>query len=260
MIKNKLIFTFLLHAIGILGIVLLSSSCKKDTGNTVEPYIVDTTKNVSWSLVFQDNFDSTALNPSSWYIYNGAGHAGNGLRSPSAVSVANGILTITAQMVNNQLVSAGIANTSNYQYGKFEFRVRADADSSGATSAVVLTWPQSEKWPDDGENDIFETYSDINPYRTFFETNILSGLPLNHWAKQIYNLDVKQWHVVSMEWDPTYIKIYADGVLMWSLMIKSWIPQVPHHLCIQLDAFKTIMTGSTRMQVDWVKIYKRVVN
>ncbi len=34
------------------------------------------------------------------------------------------------------------------------------------------------------------------------------------------------------------------------------IPDVAHHLSIQLDAFKSNMSGSVRLQVDWVKIYK----
>jgi hypothetical protein len=161
-------------------------------------------------------------------------------------------------MIDNVLVSGGMAHRKNYTYGKFEFRVKATEDLSGATSAVVLTWPQSENWPDDGENDIYETYSISNPNRNFFETNILSGLPLNEWTKKVHNIDAKEWHVVAMEWMSEYMKIYIDGNLAWTLSDSTHIVDKPHHLCIQLDAFKTSMTGVSRMYVDWVKIYQPV--
>ena len=245
---------FILYAI--LCLIPFITGCKGNTNeDTVIPPPADETP-INWKLVFQDDFDSTAVNTKNWCPYYCAGHQNNGLRRPSAISVANGVLTITAQMVNGTLVSGAMSNLTNYTYGKFEFRVKADVDSSGATSAVVLTWPQSEVWPDDGENDIFETHSDSNPYRTFFETNILSGAPLNEWSKGHYVIDATQWHTVAMEWTATAIRIYIDGTLKWKLSDPTAIVDKPHHLCIQLDAFKPTMTGISRMHVDWVKIYQ----
>ncbi|MDR1584958.1 MAG: glycoside hydrolase family 16 protein [Prevotellaceae bacterium] len=209
-----------------------------------------------YKLLFEENFDGTAVDESKWYIYDAPGHAGNGLRSPKAFTVEDGILVVTAQMIDGVLVSGGMSHRKNYTYGKFEFRVKATEDLSGATSAVVLTWPQSEKWPDDGENDIYETYWASNPNRTFFETNILSGLPLNKWSKKVHNIDAKEWHVVAMEWEANAIRIYIDGQLKWKLADPELIVDKPHHLCIQLDAFKTEITGISRMYVDWVKIYQ----
>lgn len=217
-------------------------------------------ENVDWNLVFEDNFDGTTLNAANWYPYYCGGHQGNGLRRPEAVTVANGVLTITAQMKSGTLVSGAVGNCKNYTYGKYEFRVRASADSSGVTSAVVLTWPQSDVWPDDGENDIFETHDSGNPYRNYFKTNILSGAPKNSWSGVRHNFDAKEWHVVAMEWMKNYIKIYVDGELKWTLSDSTLIADKPHHLCIQLDAFKPTMTKVSQMYIDWVKIYQPVVS
>lgn len=235
--------------------LLLSICCKGNNDDVIipPPSSEDTTK---WKVVFEDNFDSTALNTKRWWPYTTGGHNNNGLRRPEAITIADGVLTITAQMKDGVLISGAVRDLKNYQYGKFEFRVKADADPSGATSAVVLTWPQSEKWPDDGENDIFETNSSSNPDRNFFETNILSGLPNNSWSKGHYEIDAKEWHVVAMEWKASSIRIYVDGKLKWRLLNPDLIVDKPHHLCIQLDAFKPEMTGTSRMQVDWVKIYQ----
>lgn len=224
-------------------------------------YLSDSSEKIlqdnEWDLVFEENFDGTSVNQSNWYIYDFGGHAGNGLRSPRAFTVEDGLLVVTAQMIDGSLVSGGMAHRKNYTYGKFEFRVKATADPSGATSAVVLTWPQSEKWPDDGENDIYETHSSSNPNRTFFESNILSGAPLNKWSKGRYDIDAKEWNIVAMEWEADAIRIFVNGVKTWELTDPDAIVDKPHHLCIQLDAFKTTMTGVSRMYVDWVKIYQK---
>lgn len=209
-----------------------------------------------WELVFEENFDGSEIDESKWLIYDYPGHANNGLRSPEAVSVENGLFVITARMKGDVLYSGAVAHRENYLYGKFEFRVRTDADPSGAMSAVVLTWPQDEKWPDSGENDIYETHSAPNQERNYFTSNILSGLPLNKWSNKKYDMDAKEWHIVAMEWQESVIRIYIDGVLRWRLTNPKDFVHKPHHLCIQLDAFEKSMTGETKMYVDWVKIYQ----
>ncbi|WNG51876.1 hypothetical protein F0U60_53040 [Archangium minus] len=35
------------------------------------------------------------------------------------------------------------------------------------------------------------------------------------------------------------------------------IPDVAHHLSIQLDAFRTTLGAPVKMYVDWVKLYQR---
>jgi hypothetical protein len=62
---------------------------------------------------------------------------------------------------------------------------------------------------------------------------------------------------MAMEWEPNAIRIYRDGALVWTVSDASAIPDVAHHLCIQLDAFKTWVSGAPRMQVDDVRIYSR---
>ena len=47
------------------------------------------------------------------------------------------------------------------------------------------------------------------------------------------------------------------AIFLAGLTDKAAIPDVAHHLSIQLDAFKKSMSGSVRLEVAWVKIYKR---
>ncbi|QRK10940.1 glycoside hydrolase family 16 protein [Archangium violaceum] len=207
-----------------------------------------------WRLVFQDDFLGSAVDTTQWSMYYSPGHGGNGLRRPSAFSVANGLLTVTAQMVDGTLVSGGMSHKSNYKYGRFEFRVRTEPDPSGTTSGVVLTWPQSGNWPSDGENDIYETGTGTS--RASFSTFIHYGAD-NRQYHYRHAVDATQWHTVAMEWEPEALRIFRDGALVWTLTDVNAIPDVAHHLCIQLDAFRTTMGAPVKMYVDWVKIYQR---
>jgi beta-glucanase (GH16 family) len=206
-----------------------------------------------WKLVFEENFDGTTVDTDIWRPYYGGGHIGNGLRRPEAFAIEDGLLVVTAQMKDGQLVSGAMAHRKDYRYGKYEFRVRTEKDSTLATSGVVLTWPESGRWPADGELDIYETMTNAqrNPFYSvihYAEDN--QQIQFNH------NIDATQWHTITMEWLPDVINIYRDGELVFTVNEKEAIPQVPHHLCIQLDAFKTTMTGTVKMYVDWVKIYQ----
>jgi beta-glucanase (GH16 family) len=235
------------------GLSLSLSGCNNTDDDT--PASDEGDEKTEWQLVFEENFDGNTVNTGNWDMYYSPGHAGNGLRRPEAFSVENGLLVVTAQMKNEQLVAGGMACKKNYLYGRFEFRVRAEADPSQATSAVVLTWPQSENWPADGELDIYETGTDAsrNPFHTFIHYG--ANNDQEHYEHQA---DGKEWHTMMCEWLPDNIRIYRDGTLVYTLSKALSIPKVEHHLCIQLDAFETEMTGTVKMYVDWVKIYQQI--
>jgi hypothetical protein len=90
-----------------------------------------------------------------------------------------------------------MAQNINQTFGKFEFRVRVEKDSSNAMSAVVLTWPQREQWPMDRENDIYETGTDGD--RHVFYTNIHYGISANTQHTFVHEADASNWHIMSME-------------------------------------------------------------
>jgi beta-glucanase (GH16 family) len=206
---------------------------------------------------FSDDFDGRALNTANWSRYSGPGNGGNGLRRPEAISLdGKGNLVITAQMVNGQLVSGGMALGRNDTYGRYEVRVRTDPDPTGTTSGVVLTWPESGRWPQDGENDIYETGNSPGT-RPSFGSFVHYGAD-NRQHYFVHLADPAQWHTMAMDWDPNAIRIYRDGVLVWTLTDTAAIPDVAHHLCIQLDAMVAgNLTTPVRMYVDYVRIYTR---
>ena len=66
-----------------------------------------------------EEFDGTRLGP-AWNVYDGPGHAGNGRRTPSAVSVRDGMLTITGDSAGD---TAGMEWGGGQRYGRWEGRV-----------------------------------------------------------------------------------------------------------------------------------------
>ncbi|MCA1682820.1 MAG: glycoside hydrolase family 16 protein [Actinobacteria bacterium] len=207
-------------------------------------------------LIFADEFNGTTLDTAEWGAYDSPGHAGNGLRRPSAFSLdGQGHLVVTAQMVNGTIVSGGMANRLQFTYGRVEFRVRTEPDPTGTMNANVLTWPQNQWSPEFTENDMYETGPHVDNRRRF-DTYIHFGTA-NWQTWTTHYVDPSQWHTVAMEWYPGLLEIYVDGVFDWSVSDRAAIPDILHHLTIQLDAMATrTLTQPVRMYVDYVRVYQ----
>jgi beta-glucanase (GH16 family) len=225
-------------------------------GSIEHPGRPASTRTALGTLVFQDNFDGRSLNTGRWAPYYSPGNDGNGLRRPSAFALdGKGNLVVTARMVNGTLVSGGMAARANYIYGRFEFRVKTDPDPSGTTSGVVLTWPKSDNWPVDGENDMYET-GNRRSTRFPFHSFVHYGAGNEQYSFD-HRADGARWHTIRMDWSRNAITIYRDGRLVWRLTDARAIPDVPHHLAIQLDALtRGALAHPVRMYVDYVRVYK----
>ena len=208
-------------------------------------------------LVFADEFNGPALDTATWRVYDGPGHANFGLRKPSAVGVDGaGNLVITGSMQNGGIVAGGMAARYDFTYGRVTFRVRTEPDPTGTMSAVVLTWPQKQWSPEFTENDMYETGPRVNN-RSQFDTFIHFG-PTTTWQKwTTHEVDPSQWHTITMEWYPNLLEIYVDGLLGFSVSDPAVIPDILHHLCIQLDArANRTLVKPIRLFVDYVRVYQ----
>jgi beta-glucanase (GH16 family) len=239
----------------VVGLVSLAGAGAA-VGSVQGPDRSESPRTAFHTLVFQDNFDGGRLDTARWAPYYSRGNAGHGLRRPSAFTLdGKGNLVVTARMVNGVLVSGGMAARRYDTYGRFEFRVRTEPDPTGTTSGVVLTWPQSGNWPVDGENDMYET-GNLASTRFPFDTFVHYGRS-NKQYSFVHRADGAAWHTMIMDWSANAIKIYRDGQFVWSLTDRRAIPDVPHHLSIQLDALTPrALAHPVRMYVDYARIYK----
>ena len=192
-----------------------------------------------------ENFDGPL--DSSWGVYDGPGHNGAGRRTPDAIKVADGIMTMTGDEQGN---SGGMAWQPGQRYGRWEARVRSHAGDPDY-HAVLLLWPDAENWPVGGEIDFMEI---SDPTRQNTQMFLHYGQD-NQQVQGSVDIDATQWHDWAVEWSPTGVTAYVDGKEWWSTKDTSILPPGPMHLTIQLDNFGGTTMKKTSMDVDWVKQY-----
>lgn len=209
--------------------------------------------NPAWRQVGGDDFAGGSLDTGTWGAYDSVGAFGNGRRTPDAISQSDGSLKITARGDR----SGGMAHSMSQLYGRWEFRARTAA-GRGFGSAILL-WPDSERFPVDGELDIMEVPGENRDLAHcvvhWGEDNNVNGGSLRG--------DFTQWHTFALEWLPDRITWYVDGAKHYENTDKAAIPTTPMHMTIQLDegpAKDWIMEPDNTtpeeiaLEVDWVKV------
>ena len=69
--------------------------------------------------------------------------------------------------------------------------------------------------------------------------------------------DTTQWHNYAVEWTPTGITGYIDGVQAFRDTDTAHLPSGSMHQTVQLDWFPDgTATKVSTMSVDWVRVYK----
>jgi beta-glucanase (GH16 family) len=190
-------------------------------------------------------------NLSAWGLYDGPGHADNGRRTPSAATVSGGVLTINGDAAGN---SEGMEWDPGVKYGRWEARVRTPVGDKDY-HAVLLLWPDSERWPGDGEVDFMED-SDPTRQRTEFFLHFGNGTADGDQLMGAVGIDATQWHNWAVEWAPDHITAYLDGKQWWTTTDTAALPPGPMHMTIQLDDFRSgAALIPSSMQVDWVHYY-----
>jgi beta-glucanase (GH16 family) len=213
------------------------------------------------ALKVSDDFNGKTLSSTKWSVYHDPD--GKVPRDQSRVTVSGGELKITGGIgKDGKDESGGISSNTNLMYGHVDVCTRVDIGPG--YSAILLMWPQSEKWPDDGEIDI----SEVNKGPRLYTNSYLHNHPTNDRLGHQTYADFSQWHVLSMDWTPTHVTIYLDGEKQWTAGLdartKGLVPTTsPMHLAIQLDKgcdpFVQCRDDTTPskvvMHTDWVRIY-----
>ena len=214
----------------------------------------------SWRLVMTDDFSGSTLDMSKWGAYDDL--YGNFPRSPRHVSVSDGQLHLTGGPGEQDLdLGSGIASRTNLMYGRFEARFRV---SIGAGfGAVVLTWPQGDRWPADGEINLAE----VNRGDRATALNYIHNTTETNKRGHLMTADFSQWHEVRMEWFADRVVYYLDGTEVWRVTEPSLIPSTAKmHLVLQLDKSRGCGTfiecrnasspQYTFMDVDYARVYE----
>lgn len=230
-----------------------------------------------WKQIFYDDFDRDAA-LGSWgtecdakrIVYRGAQgqkwlsypkcfrdtYQKRPYRADSVLSVKDGLLVFHLHPVDGIPAGANpsplITGNSQYQtYGRYTARLKVDESNLAEYHIAWLLWPESGKWPDDGEEDFPEGSlgANIEGFHHYAGEGACSGCqdPL-HTPEKFTN-----WHTYTIEWTPGNIKYILDGKVV--LNTNSWVPDKPMRWQLQTET-KGEGLHSGKLLVDWVAVYR----
>lgn len=197
-----------------------------------------------------DEFNTGVRPGSTWGMYDGPGHAGNGRRTPDAFSIVSvdgaGVLRVHGDARGN---SGGMAYRSGQFRGKWEARVRVTTGDPDYHPVLIL-WPNAEDFPVGGEVDYMEIFDrdEVNFFLHYSAQNRQT-----HGSRAI---DTTQWHNYAVTWDASCIRGYVDAAQFFEDCNRSHLPPRTMHATIQLDGFGgTGPYTPSDMYVDWIRQY-----
>jgi hypothetical protein len=196
-----------------------------------------------WTHVGGDEFNGGKS--AQWTEYDGEGHAGNGRRTPEAISVENGMLVIRGDSEGN---TGGMSWKEDQRFGRWEMRARFP-EGDDQYHPVLILWPESGG-SGNGETDFAETTSASDDVSFFLHYG-----DDQEYAKK--TLDITRWHNYAVEWVDGRVTGYIDGEKWFESTDEETLPPGKLHATIQLDYFPE--GGSpepTEMHVDYMRIYK----
>jgi beta-glucanase (GH16 family) len=194
--------------------------------------------------------DRLAPYPEGWRDTSGHG----AYRPDEVLSVHDGVLDFRLQLIDGEPSAAAVVpvlDSYGQTYGRYTVRLRADPVPGW--KIAFLLWPDSERWPDDGEID----FPDAD-----LEHDI--GAFLHHadpaGTVEEFATDVKlaDWHTAVIEWSPGLVEFRLDGVLVGSS--TSGVPDGSMHFVLQTETGSTAgepggaPTDEAHVQVDRVTI------
>jgi beta-glucanase (GH16 family) len=221
---------------------------------------------LGYELVWEDQFDGTALDSSKWEV-RGTGPRALGFVSPDAVKVENGYLKLSALKKDGRILIGAVGTQGRYmtRYGYFECRVQLQK-SPGIWAAFWIQSPDIAKGEDPAsygaEIDIMEFFKKLGP--DIVSHNV-------HWAygphqktthgMQSYRKGVSDgFHTFAVEWTPAKYAFFVDGYKYYE--VTTGISQIEEYLILSMEipsdpkeisnaVFPDVFT------VDYVKVYQR---
>ena len=217
-----------------------------------------------WTQTYVEDFNQNVATGSfpgvytdHWYAYSDGikDTSKNGTYMPSKVlSVHDGVLDYAIRTEGGQhLVSAPVLkDTYGQVYGRYSVRFRSDS-LPGYKNAWLL-WPDSERWPTDGEIDFPE--GDLNGTINGFAHYASSGGGQDQFSS---GASFNAWHTATIEWLPGKVTFSLDGKVLGSSTQN--VPTTAMHWVMQTE---TALSGGApaagvagHVLVDWVALYKR---
>jgi beta-glucanase (GH16 family) len=235
------------------------------------------------NLVFSDEFNGPSLDTSKWRTCSWWAsttcsietNAEQELYTPNNVSVSNGVLDLQARQesavgwngktynyTSGMISSGGLYGSSapgfSYTYGYAEARVKVPAGQGLWPAFWQL--PADYSWPP--EIDAMEILGN-QPSTTYMHYHYLDAAgntqgPGASWTGPDFSAG---WHTFGVDWEPTAITYYVDGVARWSFTDAANITNKPQYLVLNLAVggnWPGAPNASTPFPSDFLVDYVRV--
>jgi beta-glucanase (GH16 family) len=286
MLKKVIVLAFnLVLCFSIIG----NSSCN-DKSNPVKNQEEQIDVPQGWKLVWNDEFNDSAINQYKWeHEVNADGGGNNELQYYTARKensfISNGNLVIRA--IKEKYTSTDGArdytsarlrtlNKGDWKYGRFDIRAKMP-QGKGLWPAIWMLptdWAYGG-WASSGEIDIVELIG--------HEPNIIHGTihfggewPKNQSAGKAYTLQLgnfsDNFHVFTVEWEAQEIRWYVDGILFYTE--TEWSSEkanYPAPFDQQFHLLLNVAVGGNwpgspdasttfpqEMQIDYVRVYEKL--
>lgn len=243
-----------------------------------------------WKLVKADEFDEETLDRSTWRVTNAKTRGDTEpifyRDSPENHYIENGNLVIKTKIEEYKgyhATSASIDTAGRYAvaYGRVDVRAKLP----GGAHIWPAIWMMGDEylWPHDGEIDVMESgwLGETPDPNQILGSKDLSGTL--HWFGDVgdhickgYHFRMSrdkelcdEYHVYSVEWDSSQVRILVDGMLYLSLNTKTdplrWgFGAQPHYLILNTsvsgpgeDRLPSGMPETSKYYIDYVRFYKR---
>ena len=195
------------------------------------------------------DFDGGGL-PPDWHPYGPeVGHDRQGVRTPDAITVADGVATITATADGT---TGAMSWHPGQRFGRWEACLRTDPGPD-ALHAVAILWPVAEDFPAGGEIDWMEIFRGDRRQVT---VNVHHGPPDRSFGGAVDH-DATRWTAWAVEWTAQRVTTYRDGAEWYRTDRADLLPPRPMNMTVQLDWFPPPGGGpapsGSAMHLDWAR-------
>jgi beta-glucanase (GH16 family) len=236
----------------------------------------------NYVLVWQDDFDGSALDGSRWAPQSGSREGA--VDTPAAVAVSNGELVVTTYTQGGTNYSGFVSTNGKFQalYGYFEARIRFQ-DAPGSWCAFWLESPTiGVPLGDPGtagvEIDVVEHRATDQGGWDALKDMVALNLNWDGYGASKKNLQKVtalpdgspiqgQWHTYGVMWTSDGYAFYVDGMQLWTQDSPvSHRPEYVNLTCEVQDAswagyvpkggYGSLQTSAAHMEVDWVRAWQ----
>lgn len=235
-----------------------------------------------WKLTFSDEFSGMSLDDSKW-SHRGLGPRRDAINTANAVSVGEGLLTITTYTSGVVHYTGMIATQGKFEqtFGYYEARMKFQS-TPGEWSAFWLQSPTYGAVGDPAstgmEIDVVE-HRATNRNNTDIRNRYSSAI---HWdgyddshqqLSKVHlglpNMGNDSWHTYGVKWSESGYDYYFDDMLVWTaaapvstrseyLILSSEVEDGAWAGTVPAGGYGSLASSVTNVQVDYVRAYSAV--